>query len=90
MITDENRKKLKATDITEWLLSMGVLKVEEVNGKNCKFPTYDGTKLGLSIERRESKAGERYFVTVYNHKAQQFILDNLSFFELQNSSKSMK
>lgn len=90
LITDENRKKLKATDITEWLLSMGALKVEEVNGKKCKFPTYDGTKLGLSVERREGKDGERYYVTVYDHKAQQFILDNLSFFELQNSTKSMK
>ena len=90
LITGENRKKLKATDITEWLFSMGVLKVEEVNGKNCKLPTYDGTKLGLSIERRESKAGERYFVTVYDYKAQQFILDHLSFFELQSSPKSMK
>ena len=90
LITDENRKKLKATDITEWLLSMGALKVEEVNGKKCKFPTYDGTKLGLSVERREGKDGERYYVTVYDHKAQQFILDHLSFFELQNSTKSMK
>ena len=31
LINSENRKKLKATDITEWLLSLGVLKVEEVN-----------------------------------------------------------
>lgn len=84
LITDENRKKLKATDITEWLLSMGVLKEEEINGKNCKFPTYDGTKLGLLVERRESKSGERYYVTLYNRNAQTFILDNLSFFELQN------
>ena len=90
LITDDNRKKLKATDITEWLLSMGVLKVEEVNGKNCKLPTYDGTKLGLSVVRKESKSGERYYVTLYNRKAQEFILDNLSFFELQNSQKSMR
>lgn len=83
LINSEDRKKLKATDITEWLLSLGVLKVKEVNGKNCKFPTYDGTKLGLSVERKESSSGERYFVTLYNRKAQQFILDHLSFYEVQ-------
>ena len=88
LITDKNRKELKATDITEWLLSMNILKVEETNGKNCKYPTYDGTKIGLSVERREHKVGERYFVTLYNRKAQEFILDNISFFELQNNPKS--
>ena len=81
LILSEDRKKLKATDITERLLSMGMLRVEEVNGRNCKFPTYDGTKLGLSVERRESKSGERYFVTLYNRAAQEYIIDNISFFE---------
>ena len=78
LIPDENRKKLKTTDITEWLLSQGMLKVEEVNSKNCKLPTYDGAKLGLSLDRRESKSGERYFVTLYNRDAQRFILDHLT------------
>ena len=87
LIVSEDRKKLKATDITEWLLSLGVLKIEEVNGKNCKFPTYDGTKLGLSVERRENASGERYFVTLYNRKAQQFILDHLSFYELNDNTE---
>ena len=83
LIVSEDRKKLKATDITEWLLSQGMLKVEAVNGRNCKFPTYEGTKLGLSLERREKESGERFFVTLYDHKAQQFILDHLSFYEEQ-------
>ena len=83
LINGEDRKKLKATDITEWLLSQGMLKVEEINGKNCKLPTDDGTKLGMSVERRESKTGERYYVTLYNRNAQRFILDHLSFFEMQ-------
>ena len=83
LIISEDRKKLKATDITEWLRSKGYLKKVEANGKNYKLPTYKGTKLGLSVERRESESGERYFVTLYNREAQQFILDHLSFFEVQ-------
>ena len=83
LIIGEERKKLRATDITEWLLSQGMLKVEEVNGRNCKLPTFEGTKMGLSLERRESKSGERYFVTLYNREAQQYILDRLSFYEVQ-------
>lgn len=78
LATDEKRRKLKATDITEWLLSVGLLKIETVNGRNCKFPTYDGAKLGLSVERRDPKDGDGYFVTLYDRKAQKFVLDNLS------------
>ena len=87
LIINEDRKKFKATDITEWLLSLNLLKIEAVNGERCEFPTYDGTKLGMSVERRECKSGERYFITLFNRKAQQFILDNLSFYELRNSPK---
>lgn len=73
---DERRKKLNATDITNRLLSLNVLKVVEINGKPFKLPTYDGTKLGLSVERREKDDGERYYITLYNHKAQEFVIDN--------------
>ena len=80
LVNDENRKKLKATDITEWLLSVGVLKIEAVDGRNCKFPTYDGTKLGLSLERREREDGDRYFVTLYNRRAQEFVINHFNEF----------
>ena len=75
---DERRKKLNATDITNRLLSLNVLKVVEINGKPFKLPTYDGTKLGLSVERREKDDGERYYVTLYNRKAQEFVIDNMN------------
>lgn len=75
---DERRKKLNATNITNWLLSINVLKIEELNGKPFKLPTYDGTKLGLSVERREKDDGERYYVTLYNRKAQEFVIDNMN------------
>ena len=75
---DERRKKFRATYITDWLVSINVLKIEELNGKPYKLPTYDGTKLGLSVERREKDDGERYYITLYNRKAQEFVIDNLS------------
>ena len=75
---DERRKKLNATDITNRLLSLNVLKVVEINGKPFKLPTYDGTKLGLSVERREKDDGERYYITLYNRKAQEFVIDNMN------------
>lgn len=77
MVTDDKRRKLKAKDITEWLLSICILKIEEINGRNCKLPTYDGTKLGLMVDRRESEGGERYYVVLYNRKAQEFVIDNM-------------
>lgn len=80
LVYDDSRKKLKATDITEWLLSTGVLKELELNGRNCKMPTYDGTKLGLSVERREKEDGERYYIVLYNRKAQEFIIEKLTYF----------
>ena len=75
---DGCRKKLRATDITDWLMSIYVLKIEELNSKPFKLPTYDGTKLGLSVERREKDDGERYYITLYNRKAQEFVIDNMS------------
>lgn len=74
---DERRKKFRATYITDWLVSINVLKIEELNGKPYKLPTYDGTKLGLSVERREKDDGDRYYVTLYNRKAQEFVIDNM-------------
>ena len=81
VIYDDRRKKLKSTEITEWLLYKELLKIVEAGGKKYKLPTVDGTKLGLTVERRESKSGERYFVTLYNRKAQKYLLDHLSFFD---------
>ncbi|MBQ3418293.1 MAG: hypothetical protein IJH32_10740 [Ruminococcus sp.] len=83
VIDDDSRKKLKATDITEWLLAEGLLKNVEANGKKYKLPTFDGTELGMTVERRENESGERYYVTLYNREAQAYLLDHLSFFEMK-------
>ena len=64
--------KLKATDITEWLLSVGILKVVSLDAKNYKLPS----DIGISVERRSSSNGE-YSIALYNIEAQKFIIDNL-------------
>lgn len=74
--TSTNAAKLRATDITEWLLSIGILKVVSQNEKNCKLPSEIGIEMGVSVERRNGSNGE-YSVALYNIEAQKFILDNL-------------
>ena len=78
MVTDANRKKLRASDITDWLISINILAMIEIGGKNFKFPTKIGEALGLSVERHETETGEMYDVVVYNRDAQEFVINNLA------------
>lgn len=69
--------KLKYSDITNWLVSIGALEtITLADGKSTKRPTSQGEALGISLETRKSVTGE-YIVVVYNKSAQQFILDNM-------------
>ena len=74
--TSTSAAKLKATDITEWLLSVGILKVVSLDAKNYKLPSDIGSEMGISVERRSSSNGE-YSIALYNIEAQKFIIDNL-------------
>lgn len=74
--TNTSVAKLKATDITEWLLSVGILKVVSLDAKNYKLPSDIGSEMGISVERRSSSNGE-YSIALYSIEAQKFIIDNL-------------
>ena len=78
MVTDVNRKKLRSSDITDWLISVDMLALVEIGGNRYKFPTKKGEALGLSVERREAESGELYDVVVFNRAAQGLIIDNLA------------
>ncbi len=78
LVTDANRKKLRSSEITDWLVSIDFLAVVEISGHKYKFPTKKGEALGLSVERREAESGELYDVVVYNRAAQEFIINNLA------------
>lgn len=78
LITDENMKKISHRDLTNWLLSIGILHElkNEFSGKTIKRPTEQGLELGISLETRSSQYGE-YTVILYNKTAQEFIIDNI-------------
>lgn len=73
----EDMSKLKHTEITDWLLSVGLLQNElNAEGKVTKRPTPQGESVGIALESRTGMNGT-YFVVVYNLAAQHFILDNI-------------
>ena len=77
LVDQEAMQKLKTTSITKFLLQSGLLFEEEGrDGSKNKRPTETGRQLGISTAQRVSQNGE-YTAVVYDHEAQQFILDNL-------------
>lgn len=76
LIDESVVKKLKVTSITEWLVDIGMLYVEEINGKKHKRATQQGNSIGIIEDIYEGKYGE-YRKLLYNEKAQHFIIDNI-------------
>lgn len=68
--------KLSYLHIAHWLMTIGALELREVDGKATRYPTEQGTELGISTVQRNGHRGE-YTVVVYNKEAQRFILDHL-------------
>ena len=77
LITNENMRKISYRDLTNWLLTVGMLFEETgYDGKIIKRPTEQGNSIGISTEVRTGQRGE-YVVVVYNQEAQTFIIDNI-------------
>jgi len=73
-----NMKKLTHRHLTDWLISINMLEVEEnPDGKTSKKPTPLGNALGITTEIRTGLYGN-YRVVLYNRSAQQFIMDNIT------------
>lgn len=78
LANSDNRAKLKYSDITAWLIKIGLLKEHTTDeGKTVKRPTDRGKDMGISVESRVGLSGNRYAVVVYDRGAQQFIIDNI-------------
>lgn len=77
-LVDINKmKKLSYKAIADWLRGMGLL--EDANGRygNAKTcPSDSGINMGISVEKRSGRDGD-YYATVYNHEAQEFIINHL-------------
>lgn len=73
---DEMMKSVSHRDFTNWLLLVGMLG-EQMNGegKMVKHPTEQGKQIGISTEMRTGQRG-MYSVVLYNHSAQEFIVEN--------------
>ena len=81
---NDEMRKIKATDITDWLVKIGILKKIYINENTFKLPGQEGARLGISVDHRTGKQGQ-YTVALYNMEAQKFIIDNIyAVFELLN------
>ena len=76
-INDPDRKKLKTTTITDWLIEKGFLsKQADTDGKSKRLPTAMGEQIGLAVKLREGQYGT-YQAVYYSEEAQRFLLDHL-------------
>lgn len=73
--TNIEMSKLKTTNITNWLIDIGILFETEINDKKYKLPTKMGEDIGLYIEERMGYNGE-YYIVEYPKQSQKFIIDN--------------
>ena len=73
--TNENTYKLKATDVCNWLISIGLMIEGTLYGRKVKRPTETGISIGMYLEHRFGAYGE-YDNILYKKSAQKFIIDN--------------
>ena len=77
LVEDEEMRKLKASTLTGWLESVGVLKsVINSDGVRSRVPTAIGREIGIKTEDAENDRGAYTRVT-YTREAQEFIFDNI-------------
>ena len=72
-------RKLKATQITNWLLEKGYLsQIKHSDGKVFKVITEKAKSIGISSISKVNSYGRKYELNLYNKNAQKYILDNLN------------
>ncbi len=70
-----NCKKFAAKWVTEYLVSIGMLVVDD----GTKRATEDGAALGITSEKRQANySPKEYWVNMYSPEAQRFIIDNIN------------
>ena len=77
LVDNPDMKKLTHGNITQWLVSIDMLRIEKTSdGHNSKRPTDSGREIGIYTEEKTGVNGP-YTAVVYNRTAQQFIVDNI-------------
>lgn len=78
-------KKLKATQITTWLVKNGYLcEIMHPDGKTFKVATQKAETIGIIPSKRQSECGREYDVNMYDENAQKFIIDHLEEISIAN------
>ena len=78
-------KKLKATQITTWLMKNGYLcEIVHSDGKKFKVATKKAETIGVLPSKRQSECGREYDVNMYDENAQKFIIDHLEEISIAN------
>ena len=73
----ERVERLKTGSILEFLERYGFLEKQQLpSGKSTRRPTQIGQQLGIGLEERQGAEGP-YTATVYNSKAQRFLLKHM-------------
>ena len=72
----DNMTKLKATDVCNWLISIGLMMEGTLYDKKVKRPTEKGKLIGMYVEHRIGTT-MGYDVILYKKGAQKFIIDNI-------------
>ena len=77
-IDEKTMKKVKASEITRWLMNEGYLKeIEHDDGKVFKVLTDKAGEIGMLKETRINSYGRTYDVNLYSSQTQMFIINNL-------------
>lgn len=74
-----NMRKLKATQITLWLVSNNYLSIQgnDDNGY-YKISTAKGESIGITTANKINSIGKKYATNFYDKVAQKFIIDNIN------------
>lgn len=71
-------RKLRATQITSWLVVQGYLEeIETKDRRICKVATAHGNEIGITSIEKTNSRGEEYVTNMYNRNAQMFILTHV-------------
>jgi hypothetical protein len=77
-INEKTMKKIKASEITRWLMNKGYLKeIEHDDGKVFKVLTDKAGEIGMLKETKTNSYGRTYDVNLYSAQTQKFIINNL-------------
>jgi hypothetical protein len=81
-------KKLKATQVTNWLTSEGYLEDIFVDEEfSFRRATSKGDSIGIQPVPKANSYGKEYVVNMYSAAAQQFILNNLNMIVMLSEQK---